>query len=163
MVIGLQSTGEAATDSLGLNPGDACGFVSTTRQLMLHFVNSHFPTTRASAEQPPPEGDAKGGEAGGGGAVSEETATWGGAASSDEASPSRAAARRRSGAGAAGKEEEAEEEPTSVQLKASILERIEALDLPPNPLDELIDRLGGPSNVAEMTGRKARVVRDARG
>ncbi len=28
---------------------------------------------------------------------------------------------------------------------------------------QLIDKLGGPSQVAEMTGRKARVVRDERG
>lgn len=32
----------------------------------------------------------------------------------------------------------------------------------PTPM-QLIDKLGGPSQVAEMTGRKARVVRDERG
>lgn len=36
---------------------------------------------------------------------------------------------------------------------------IAVLGLPANPLDTLIDQLGGPQHVAEMTGRKARLVR----
>ena len=31
--------------------------------------------------------------------------------------------------------------------------------MPPSPLDDLTDRLGGPTAVAEMTGRALRVVR----
>lgn len=48
-------------------------------------------------------------------------------------------------------------------MKAALLARIAALRLPPNFLDHLIDELGGPKAVAEMTGRRGRVVRDSRG
>lgn len=46
---------------------------------------------------------------------------------------------------------------------SALVQRISALPLPPNFLDTLIEKLGGPRAVAEMTGRKGRVVRDSKG
>lgn len=43
VVIGLQSTGEASADALGLQPGDVCGFVSVARELLSRFIATHFP------------------------------------------------------------------------------------------------------------------------
>ncbi|KAJ7416702.1 Protein strawberry notch 2 [Pitangus sulphuratus] len=47
------------------------------------------------------------------------------------------------------------------KMKQDLLAKVQALgkELPLNTLDELIDYFGGPENVAEMTGRKGRVVR----
>jgi hypothetical protein len=50
--------------------------------------------------------------------------------------------------------------PACRTMKQQLLAQLAALDLPPNFLDQLIDELGGPSVVAEMTGRKGRVVRE---
>eukprot|EP00927_Polykrikos_kofoidii_P082291 TRINITY_DN8141_c0_g8_i1.p1 TRINITY_DN8141_c0_g8~~TRINITY_DN8141_c0_g8_i1.p1 ORF type:complete len:1516 (+),score=306.24 TRINITY_DN8141_c0_g8_i1:61-4548(+) len=49
----------------------------------------------------------------------------------------------------------------AIDTTASLRQRLKALRLPPNPIDELIDRLGGPSAVAEMSGRTHRFVKVA--
>ncbi|KAK4786922.1 hypothetical protein SAY86_010755 [Trapa natans] len=49
------------------------------------------------------------------------------------------------------------------ERKMKILEVIRSLDLPNNPLDDIIDQLGGPDKVAEMTGRRGMLVRAANG
>lgn len=51
------------------------------------------------------------------------------------------------------------------EMKEELLKKIELLGphLPPNTLDQLIDELGGPENVAEMTGRKGRVIQSDNG
>ena len=48
-------------------------------------------------------------------------------------------------------------------MQADLKAEIEALDLPTNPLDDIIDQLGGAEHVAEMTGRKGRFMRKAGG
>ena len=48
-----------------------------------------------------------------------------------------------------------------VEARRILLAQAEDLNLPPNFLDQLIDELGGTAAVAEMTGRRARVVRVA--
>lgn len=49
---------------------------------------------------------------------------------------------------------------TLVELRAQLLLKLQKLTLPPNPLDELVDKLGGENAVAEMTGRVGRIVRE---
>jgi hypothetical protein len=45
----------------------------------------------------------------------------------------------------------------------ALLARAKSLTLPKNPLDDLIERLGGPDAVAEMTGRAKRMEAQPRG
>ena len=46
------------------------------------------------------------------------------------------------------------------QERCKLLDEVEFLGLPRNPLDLIIDSVGGPEAVAEMTGRQNRIVRD---
>ena len=49
--------------------------------------------------------------------------------------------------------------PELVGRRDSFLGRITTMNLPPNALDDIIDQLGGPGQVAELTGRSSRIVR----
>ena len=49
------------------------------------------------------------------------------------------------------------------EIRAELLREARSLRLPDNPLDELIAALGGADKVAELTGRKMRLVYDRDG
>jgi len=49
----------------------------------------------------------------------------------------------------------------ALRLKQEVLDGLSALDLPENPLDQLVNHFG-ERNVAELTGRTRRLIRDAR-
>lgn len=51
----------------------------------------------------------------------------------------------------------------AIERKSKILDIIRSFDLPNNPLDDIIDQLGGPDNVAEITGRRGMLVRASSG
>ncbi|CAK9179677.1 unnamed protein product [Ilex paraguariensis] len=51
----------------------------------------------------------------------------------------------------------------AMERKSKILDIIQSLELPNNPLDDIIDQLGGPDNVAEMSGRRGMLVRASGG
>ena len=54
-------------------------------------------------------------------------------------------------------------DPWLIKIKAALLEAAASLELPPCALDHLIDLCGGIDKVAEMTGRKDRMLREADG
>ena len=41
---------QAAADALGLEPGQACGSVSPTREMLGRFIQTHFPVLRETAK-----------------------------------------------------------------------------------------------------------------
>ncbi|XP_038050120.1 protein FORGETTER 1-like [Patiria miniata] len=107
VVIGLQSTGEASLDSEMTKTGSGqSGFVSVAREILVRFINQHFPTLVISDTEAARDDD------------------W------------------------------------SKTAKTMLLEFAKEMPLPNSPLDDIIDQLGGASAVAEMTGRKGRMVRD---
>ena len=137
VVIGLQSTGEAAFSALvrgtdimhrgkvvagakGNAPGEMVwrGAIPSALKLsLLGFLSDNFPTTMEE------------------GAVDPQSGVPIANAVRDDA------------------------EARCVAMRDELLRAARGIDLPPNPLDALLDALGGVENVAEMTGRTHRVVR----
>ena len=156
IVIGLQTTGEASTQAtleelqsklssssnavnIDLDEISLPGLLSTAGAVMAGFVRNHFPI----APQPidpvpvpsmPPQGFS---------CVDEQQMHF---------------ARVRH-AERINNMPPPEPIPELVAKRSELLEAITNIELPPAPLDDLIDRLGGVDNVSEMTGRSGRVIR----
>ena len=157
VVIGLQTTGESALEdyltkakstATSGTPVTFRGFISVARFIVKSFIENHFPTTMPALKPDEITQYHSNGVieyADGRMRLTDGTIQ-------PSTTPLAEIERQR----AAPKQH-------LVQLKSQLLTQAEALALPPSPLDELIDKLGGPRVVAEMTGRKGRLVRTGPG
>lgn len=137
VVIGLQSTGEAAADAAGLEPGPVAGFVSTTRELAARFVETHFPVARElTAEGAParPRTLVCASAPRLAFSVSGRRAAHACGRPLRGARPARAALSTSAGAAAGLPPQPV---PEALQLRDGLLARIASLQLPPNFLDQV--------------------------
>ena len=116
------------------------GLVSTCASIMMNFVNNHFPISL-----PPPE------------VPKIPALPTNGFATESELFER---VRLTTLAERINNEPPPEPIPELVKRRSVLLNSIQDLSLPPNPLDDLIDQLGGEENVAEMTGRSGRILRN---
>ncbi|KAM9461861.1 strawberry notch homolog 2b isoform 2-T2 [Clarias gariepinus] len=172
VVIGLQSTGEARTrEVLDENEGHLDKFVSAAEGVFQSLVQKHFPSEKQRREKGAtskrkrkakgrhPKCSKQGADAKSVINISDDSSTeTDGVESDSNSSPDSLQDNTddvifitQTNCHAARLEE----------MKQSLLNKISELgkELPLNTLDELIDKFGGPEKVAEMTGRKGRVVR----
>ncbi|EQC34555.1 hypothetical protein SDRG_07881 [Saprolegnia diclina VS20] len=141
-VIGLQTTGEASMErsvaaNLGTDKTLSHTLVSLLERILIDFIELHFPTkVQLAASSMSASYDIS----------MIDAALAGDADSKMERLPDGSL-----------------QSVLCVEMRAMLLRQVLDLQLPPNPLDHLIDALGGVAAVAELTGRRLHVVRNARG
>ena len=152
VIIGLQSTGESGMQSLMENSCDKVNLLqdktfpallSTLQATLTTFVKNHFPVEAVLPELPKLPENAPSPTSP---TVEREHYSW-----------------LRAEIARIKVLPPPEPIPELIELRQQLLDSIGSLNLPPNPLDDLIDRLGGVEHVAEMTGRSCRIVRASPG
>jgi hypothetical protein len=141
IIFGLQSTGDASMQSIleqYKNKEQFPSLLSSVRAIMINFAQYHFPVAPGPPE-PPKVPDPPGANA-----------------SLDHYRRYILLQRE---AELVATLPPPQPMPELVAKRKEFLDRIQSMPLPPNPLDDLIDRLGGIDQVSEMTGRPGRIVR----
>jgi len=136
VVIGLQTTGESQDASADLKFGEDVtqwGFLSTTREMLVSFLSTHFPTEIRGASD---------------GAAAEKKlpSDW-----VDDGNTEYSGRFHTDAPVLVDRE--------LVDAREELIKKVCELQLPGNFLDSLIDGLGGADQVAELTGRSGRIVR----
>ncbi|KAF0732932.1 hypothetical protein Ae201684_010041 [Aphanomyces euteiches] len=141
VVIGLQTTGEASMERSNIADGKATSLISLCERILIDFISLHFPTKIKFDQN-----------------TSHNTSAIGSIATTNSFLLTNYNSADETTGPCVTLPDGSKESLVCVELKTALLAKIQQLELPPNPLDHLIDELGGESHVAELTGRRQRIV-----